>query len=401
MQPALIREKCMNIEWKSCFRIGISALILFVCIHYCDIIIALLGNILSAGAPVFIGLIIAYILNILMSFYEKHYFIRFSHKKAVRKSRRAVCMVLAMVTLIGIVTLVIWLVLPELFSCVSFLLSEIPPAIEEFLASEFVVDVLPATILSELSDINWKESISGVVKVVTSGLGSTVSTIVVAVSTVFSKVVTGLVGFIFAIYLLLGKEQIQGQGRRLMRSYLPGKWVEKISYLLKVLDDSFHRYIVGQCTESIILGVLCMVGMLILRLPYAPMIGTLIGFTALIPVAGAYIGAGVGAIMIFTVSPVKALVFLIFILVIQQIEGNLIYPKVVGNSVGLPAIWVLATVTIGGSLMGMLGMLIGVPIAGALYRLIREDMNRREEKAAAAAAQKRENKQSKGAQKQL
>lgn len=391
----------MNIEWKSCFRIGISALILFVCIHYCDIIIALLGNILSAGAPVFIGLIIAYILNILMSFYEKHYFIRFSHKKAVRKSRRAVCMVLAMVTLIGIVTLVIWLVLPELFSCVSFLLSEIPPAIEEFLASEFVVDVLPATILSELSDINWKESISGVVKVVTSGLGSTVSTIVVAVSTVFSKVVTGLVGFIFAIYLLLGKEQIQGQGRRLMRSYLPGKWVEKISYLLKVLDDSFHRYIVGQCTESIILGVLCMVGMLILRLPYAPMIGTLIGFTALIPVAGAYIGAGVGAIMIFTVSPVKALVFLIFILVIQQIEGNLIYPKVVGNSVGLPAIWVLATVTIGGSLMGMLGMLIGVPIAGALYRLIREDMNRREEKAAAAAAQKRENKQSKGAQKQL
>lgn len=389
----------MNIEWKSCFRIGISALILFICIHYCDIIIALLGSILSAGAPVFIGLIIAYILNILMSFYEKHYFIRFSHKKAVQKSRRAVCMVLAMVTLLGIVTLVIWLVLPELFSCVSFLLSEIPPAIEEFLASEFVVDVLPATILSELSDINWKESISGVVKVVTSGLGSTVSTIVVAVSTVFSKVVTGLVGFIFAIYLLLGKEQIQGQGRRLMRSYLPGKWVEKISYLLKVLDDSFHRYIVGQCTESIILGVLCMAGMLILRLPYAPMIGTLIGFTALIPVAGAYIGAGVGAIMIFTVSPVKALIFLIFIVVIQQIEGNLIYPKVVGNSVGLPAIWVLATVTIGGSLMGILGMLIGVPIAGALYRLIREDMNRREEKAAAAAAQKRANRRSKGAQK--
>lgn len=399
MQPALIRGKCMNIEWKSCFRIGISALILFVCIHYCDIIIALLGSILSAGAPVFIGLIIAYILNILMSFYEKHYFIRFSHKKAVQKSRRAVCMVLAMVTLLGIVTLVIWLVLPELFSCVSFLLSEIPPAIEEFLASEFVVDVLPATILSELSDINWKESISGVVKVVTSGLGSTVSTIVVAVSTVFSKVVTGLVGFIFAIYLLLGKEQIQGQGRRLMRSYLPGKWVEKISYLLKVLDDSFHRYIVGQCTESIILGVLCMAGMLILRLPYAPMIGTLIGFTALIPVAGAYIGAAVGAIMIFTVSPVKALIFLIFIVVIQQIEGNLIYPKVVGNSVGLPAIWVLATVTIGGSLMGILGMLIGVPIAGALYRLIREDMNRREEKAAAAAAQKRANRRSKGAQK--
>lgn len=370
----------MNIEWKSCFRIGVSALILFVCIHYCDLIIALLGGIVSAAAPVFIGLIIAYILNILMSFYEKHYFTGHAHKKIVQKSRRVVCMVLALVTLVGIVTLVIRLVIPELFSCVSFLLSEIPPAIEEFLASEFVVDVLPATILSELSDINWKESVYGLVQFITSGLGSTVSTIVVAVSSVFSKVVTGLVGFIFAIYLLLGKEQLQSQGKRLMRNYLPRKWVEKISYLLKVLDDSFHRYIVGQCTEAIILGVLCMVGMLILGLPYVPMIGTLIGFTALIPVAGAYIGAAVGAIMIFTVSPVEALIFLIFIVVIQQIEGNLIYPKVVGNSVGLPAIWVLATVTIGGSLMGIVGMLIGVPIAGALYRLIREDMNRREKR---------------------
>ena len=368
----------MNIEWKSCFRIGVSALILFVCIHYCDFIIALLGGLVSAAAPVFIGLIIAYILNILMSFYEKHYFTELSHKKIVQKSRRVVCMVLAMVTLVGIVTLVVRLVIPELFSCVSFLLSEIPPAIEEFLASEFVVDVLPATILSELSDINWKESVSGLVQFITSGLGSTVSTIVVAVSSVFSKVVTGLVGFIFAIYLLLGKEQLQSQCKRLMRNYLPRKWVEKVSYLLKVLDDSFHRYIVGQCTEAIILGVLCMVGMLILGLPYAPMIGTLIGFTALIPVAGAYICAAVGAIMIFTVSPVEALIFLIFIVVIQQIEGNLIYPKVVGNSVGLPAIWVLATVTIGGSLLGIMGMLIGVPIAGALYRLIREDMNRRE-----------------------
>lgn len=377
----------MNIEWKSCFRIGISALILFLCIHYCDVMLALLGGIVSAAAPIFIGLIIAYILNILMSFYERHYFTAHIHKKVVQKSRRAVCMVLALVTLIGIVTLIVRLVIPELFSCVSFLLSEIPPAIEEFLASEFVVDVLPATILSELSDINWKESVSGLVQFVTSGLGNTVSTIVVAVSAVFSTVVTGFLGFIFAIYLLLGKEQLQNQGKRLMGSYLPDKWVEKLAYLLKVLDDSFHRYIVGQCTEAIILGVLCIAGMLILGLPYAPMIGTLIGFTALIPVAGAYIGATVGAIMIFTVSPVEALIFLIFIVVIQQIEGNLIYPKVVGNSVGLPAIWVLATVTIGGSLMGIMGMLIGVPIAGALYRLIREDMNRREKKAVSKAEQ--------------
>ena len=141
-------------------------------------------------------------------------------------------------------------------------------------------------------------------------------------------------------------------------------------------DDCFHRYIVGQCTEAVILGVLCTVGMLIFRFPYAPMIGALIGFTALIPVAGAYIGAAVGAIMILTVSPLKALLFLVFIVVLQQLEGNLIYPKVVGKSIGLPAIWVLAAITVGGSLMGIAGMLISVPITAALYRLLKEDMRR-------------------------
>uniref|UniRef100_UPI004055D3D9 AI-2E family transporter n=1 Tax=Acetatifactor sp. TaxID=1872090 RepID=UPI004055D3D9 len=376
----------MNIEWKSCFRIGVSALILFLCIHYCDTVFYIVGNILSAAAPVFIGFIIAYILNILMSFYERHYFVKHGSKKFVAKSRRAACMVLALLTLVGIVALVVRLVIPELISCVSFLISEIPPAIEQFLKSEFVVETLPATVLSELSGIDWRSSITTVLKAVTSGLGTTVNTIFVAVSSVVSGVVTAFISLIFAIYLLLGKEQLQGQCKRLMNNYFRPKWVNKIMYVAKVVNDSFHRYIVGQCTEAVILGILCMIGMLICGLPYAPMIGTLIGFTALIPVAGAYIGAGVGVIMILTESPVEALVFLIFIVIIQQIEGNLIYPKVVGNSIGLPAIWVLATVTIGGSLMGISGMLIGVPIAAALYRLIRDDVNRREKLCTAESA---------------
>ncbi len=368
----------MNISWKSCFRIGISLFLLFLGIHYCDGAIALISQILGAAAPVFVGFVVAYILNILMSFYERHYFPKWSAKKFVLKSRRIACMVLAIVTLVGIVSLIVRLVIPELMSCVKFLIAEIPPAMEELLSNEFVVEVLPVTVLSELSKIDWKSSISTIMQVVTSGLGSTVSTIYSAVSSVFSAIVTFFISVIFAIYLLLGKENLLEQGTRLMNNYLRPRWVDKLMYLLKVVNDSFHRYIVGQCTEAVILGVLCIVGMLILQLPYAPMVGTLIGFTALIPVAGAYIGAGVGAIMIFTVSPVQALVFLIFILVIQQIEGNLIYPKVVGNSIGLPAIWVLATVTIGGSLMGISGMLIGVPVAAAVYRLIREDVHRRE-----------------------
>lgn len=369
----------MNIEWKTCFRIGLSALLLFLCIHYCDNVIALLGQILSAATPVIIGFVMAYILNILMSFYERHYFTKWSGKKVVMTSRRAVCMVLAILTFVGIVVLMVRLVIPELFSCVKILLSEVPPAIEKFLSSDVVKNMLPADTLSELSNVDWNAYISTVISWVTSGLGSTMNTIFVAVSSVFSTIVTTFISLIFAIYLLLGKEQLMGQGKRLLHNYTKPKWVEKITYLADVFNDSFHRYIVGQFTEAIILGLLCITGMLILQLPYAAMIGTLIGFTALIPVAGAYIGAGVGVIMILTVSPVKALVFLIFILIIQQIEGNLIYPKVVGNSIGLPAIWVLATVTIGGSLMGIMGMLIGVPIAAAVYRLIREDVNQREE----------------------
>lgn len=149
-----------------------------------------------------------------------------------------------------------------------------------------------------------------------------------------------------------------------------------MKYVLSVLNDSFHKYIVGQCTEAVILGVLCTIGMLILGLPYATMIGALIALTALIPVAGAYIGAGVGAFMVLTVSPIQAVIFLVYIVILQQLEGNLIYPRVVGSSMGLPAIWVLVAVTIGGGVMGIPGMLLGVPLAATFYRLIRDDVKK-------------------------
>ena len=161
-----------------------------------------------------------------------------------------------------------------------------------------------------------------------------------------------------------------------MEHYLKPAWNEKIRYVVGIFDNSFHKFIVGQCIEAVVLGVLCIIGMTILRLQYAMMIGTLIGFTALIPVAGAYIGAGVGAFMILTVSPVQALIFLVFVVILQQLEGNLIYPKVVGSSIGLPGVWVLAAVTVGGGIMGITGMLLGVPTVAAVYQLIRNDLNK-------------------------
>jgi len=192
----------------------------------------------------------------------------------------------------------------------------------------------------------------------------------------FSGIVTAFISVIFAFYLLVSKDRIAGQLDRIQIRYLKKTWYDKIRYGLCVFNDCFRRYIVGQCLEALILGTLCMVGMMILRLPYAAMVGSLVAVTALIPIAGAYIGAAVGAFMILTVSPMKALIFLIFLVILQQIEGNLIYPKVVGTSLGLPGIWVLAAVTIGGGILGIPGMLLGVPIAAAVYRLLRADVKK-------------------------
>lgn len=368
----------MNISWKNCFRIGVSALLLILCVKYSGVVLGVLRLIIGAASPIIFGLVLAYVLNIPMSFYERHYFTKQSGKAWVKSSRHAVCMLGAILTLCAIIALVVGLVVPELIRCVSFIIAEIPPLIERFFESEFVTAIMPDGVAAELEKINWNSIVDSVVNVIKSGIGTAFNTIVDVVSSVFSTIVTVFIGIIFAVYLLMGKDTLQAQIRRLMKNYLRPKWVEKIYYVLSVLNESFHKYIVGQCTEAVILGVLCMVGMLIFRFPYAGMIGALIAFMALIPVAGAFIGAAVGALMILTQSPIKALLFLVFIVVLQQLEGNLIYPKVVGKSVGLPAMWVLAAVTVGGSIMGIMGMLIAVPIVAALYRLLREDMNRRE-----------------------
>ncbi len=368
----------MKMEWKTCFRIGISVFVLYLAIYYWKSVSGFLGTFTGALSPLLLGLVIAYVLNILMSFYEKHYFTGFKKQPWVDKSRSAVCMVAAMVTLAAIVVLVINLVVPELISCVILLAEEVEPALDKLLRSEFVTQTLPADLIQKLDALDWSAALDKVVKMLASGLSSAAGAVFATVSSVISSTVNILLSIIFAIYLLLDRDHLQAQGKRLMNCYLPTTLNGKIMHCLHVFNDCFHKFIVGQCLEAVILGLLCMVGMTLFRFPYAMMIGTLIGFTALIPIAGAYIGAGVGAIMILTESPLKALLFLVFIVILQQLEGNLIYPKVVGNSIGLPALWVLAAITVGGSLLGIPGMLLGVPVAAALYRLLREDVQRRE-----------------------
>lgn len=367
----------MKLDWKTCFRVGISAFLLFLCIHYFDNLTGLLSLILSAAVPLFIGAVMAYILNILMSAYERNYFPR-TKKRWLQRSRRPVCMVAAILTLLAILTIVIGMLIPELVDCVKLLAKQVSDVAKKLLAIPAVAEVLPDSFESALKAIDANETASGIVGFLTSGITDTIGTITNIVSIVISNIVTWVVGIVFALYLLASKERIQRQAIRIMDSYLPKTWNKKLRHYFAIFNECFHRYIVGQCTEAVILGTLCIIGMLILRLPYAAMIGALIAVTALIPIAGAYIGAGVGAFMILAVSPVKALIFLVFIVLLQQFEGNVIYPKVVGSSIGLPGIWVLAAVTVGGGVAGVLGMLAGVPIAASIYRLVREDVQKRE-----------------------
>lgn len=372
-------RRLFKINWKTFAKLGAGVIAIYLCIHYWPNIAAFAAKLLSAATPVFIGLIVAYAVNILMSFYERHYFPR-SKKKAAAKSRKPVCMVGAFLTLIGIVALLIGLIAPQLTKCIIMLVEELPAAITGFLPKLEKIGIVPDDIINSLYAINWKDKIGDIAKAVTSGIGGVVNVAYSAVTSVFSAATNIIIGLIFAVYLLADKERLISQTKRIIKRFVPKKHAKRITYVWSEISDCFHNFIVGQCTEAVILGVLCMIGMLILQIPYAPMIGALMGFTALIPIVGGLIGAGIGAFLILMESPVKALIFIIFVIILQQIEGNLIYPKVVGKSLGLPGIWVLAAVTVGGGVMGIGGMLIGVPLAAAAYRMLKAKLNTPETK---------------------
>ncbi|MGN0552337.1 MAG: AI-2E family transporter [Oscillospiraceae bacterium] len=365
----------MKLEWKTCFKVGVSLFLLFIAVTYWKNVAALLSAVIGAAAPLLLGCVVAYVINIPMSFYERHYFPK-KKGKFFAVSRRPVCLIGAFLTVLAVAALVIGLVIPQLADCFSLIAAEFPGMFKKFLEYAQQLDFMPEKIIASLSEIDLKSQMSSIIEKLTSGIGNVVGSVVSVVASVFSGVVTALVSIIFAVYLLMAKDTLGAQWKRIMKRYASEKLNNKFRYIVSVLNDCFHRYIVGQCTEAVILGALCTVGMLIFGFPYALMIGALTAFTALIPIAGAYIGAGVGAFMILTESPIKALLFLVFIVVLQQIEGNLIYPKVVGTSIGLPGIWVLAAVTVGGGIFGILGMMLGVPVAAAVYRIVRDDVNK-------------------------
>lgn len=374
-------EFFMEIKWKSCVKLGVTVMILFLLMHYWATFSGLAHIAFGAALPLLLGCAIAYIVNILMSFFERR-IDSISHTGAIQKIRRPLCMALAFISILFIAVLIVWMIVPELIRCLQILLKELPAALNA--AYQWLEENLPVSALLQSKDtllfgseMDWQKNLAKLMDILLNGLGGAMGVAASVVSSLLSTVVTAMAAFIFSIYLLAGKEKISGQLKRLFARYLPPKLTNGIYYVAKTLDHSFHSFIVGQCTEAVVLGLLCMIGMLLLRLPYAAMIGCLIGFTALIPVAGAYIGAVVGAFMIFTVSWVQALIFLVFLSILQQLEGNLIYPRIVGSSIGLPGIWVLAAVTVGGGVMGIAGMFLGVPLAATVYQLLKHDICRK------------------------
>lgn len=364
----------MKLEWKTCIKAAVCLFGLFLAVTYWKDVAGFIKIAVGAAAPLFIGGAVAYVVNLLMSFYEKRFFGKVKNENLF-KLKRPLCMILAFITLAAVIGLVVWLVLPQFISCIMLVIDYIPDAVDWIVEQLEKLEYVPQDIIDMLVSIDWNSQIEKIVKAITSGIGDVMGVVISTVSSLVGGIVTAFISLIFAVYILIDKEKLGDQATRIAKKYLKPEWYGKLRYVLVTFNDSFHKYIVGQCTEAVILGGLCAIGMTLLGLPYATMIGALVAFTALIPVAGAFIGGALGAFMILMVNPLQALIFVVFLVVLQQLEGNIIYPKVVGSSMGLPAIWVLAAVTVGGGVMGIMGMLIGVPIAATVYRIVRNDLH--------------------------
>lgn len=326
--------------------------------------------------PILIGIFVALILNVPMNMIEQHLL----PKLKIKKGKRSLSIILALILIIGVFVGVAFLVIPELVNAISLIVQIMTDGLEQLADLKKTGDLSHIPFSEYLSQIDWlglKKQLENWLK---SQSGELMNHAVGAAGSIVSTVVTSVISLVFAIYILAQKETLKRQATRMIHVWLSHRFGDVIIHVASVCSNTFRLFIAGQTTEAIILGTLCMIGMAILRIPYAPMIGALVGVTALIPVVGAFIGTIVGTIMILTVNPFKAFIFVIFLLILQQIEGNLIYPKVVGTKINLPAIWVLAAVTVGGNLAGPVGMLLGVPAVSAGYALLKEATDFRESK---------------------
>lgn len=357
-----------------------AALLVFLLI-YSDFILEGIGVGFGIIKPFLIGGVIAFILNILLVRVEK-FLTKYWKGKKLEKMIRPAGILLSIVILILLIALLVGTVLPQLAKTTAEIANEIPSFFNKTMKRLEELSVQYPQLEQyvkelEVLDLDWKTIMAGIVDFLKNGISNMLFSTVTVAGSIIGGVVNGVISFIFAIYILAGKEKLQDQCERILRAYSPGKIYDMVFKVCRLLYQNFSNFITGQCKEAVILGLMFVISMILCRMPYALLVGVLIAFTALIPIVGAFIGCIVGAFLILVESPIKALWFIVLFLVLQQIEGNLIYPRVVGNSVGLPAIWVLAAISVGGSLFGIVGMLFFIPLVSTFYILLRDSVNMR------------------------
>lgn len=354
--------------------ISYIALVIFALVNFSKIF-AFLGKVISIFSPFLLGIILAFVLNVLNNFIEKKIFGKIKPSKVWNKIKRPLCITLSLILVFLTIFFVMNLLIPQLKNSASLFTDTLPAYKEDIIGilNKFDIDESTVNKVGEYLD-NFGKVITDYIK----GNSKDVITVTTEVATSVINIISkGIITLVFAIYMIAQKETLSRQINKVMKAYLKPKTINKINTIGTLANKTFSNFVTGQCLEALIFGSLVFVGMLIFRFPYASTIGVLLGFTALIPIFGAFIGTAIGFILIMMVSPVKAILFVVFIIVLQQIEGNLIYPRVVGKSIGLPGMWVLLSVTVGGSIGGILGMLIATPLCSLLYALFTKMVNDR------------------------
>lgn len=354
----------------------VFAALVVACLWKYDVVVSVLAFIFHVIFPFVLGGAIAFILNVPMNFIQRHLFApeRVERHKIQKKIARPVSMLIIIFGVFGIVALVMFVLIPQLGDTFSNLGSSIQafiPKVQEWAEKLFHDNKEIMTWVNSLK-FDWNKIMDAGIDFFKNGAGSVLDSTITAAKSIVSGITTFFIAFVFAVYILLQKEKLGIQAKKVLFAFVRKGRAEAAMEVLSLTYNTFSSFLTGQCLEAIILGSMFVVTMTLFKLPYALLVGIVIAFTALIPIFGAFIGCAVGAFLIFMVDPFKALIFVILFLILQQIEGNLIYPHVVGNSVGLPSIWVLAAVSIGGSLMGIVGMLIFIPIISVVYALFRE-----------------------------
>lgn len=378
---------------RQIIKIVVIAIILLVALLNIQAIWNIFTVFLGILSPFIWGLAIAFILNIFMTFYENKVFksrntrkqagnaknvkesTRNSVKRKKKGAKRTFSILLSIITIIAVIAIIMVLIIPQFVDVISNLISNIPSYLESL--KNFAINITEQypQINNYIQNIHIDTVAlrDGIMNISKNVLGVTIN----QVSSLISNIVNFFIAVVFSVYILANKEELKIQAKKFIYARFSKENADHILKVSRLARDCFRNFLTGQAKEAVILGVLCAVGMLILQIPYAGPIGALTALTAFIPIVGAFIGGFIGAVLIVAVDPIKAIVFIIFIIVLQQIEGNLIYPHIVGKNIGLPSIWVLVAITVGGSLFGIIGMIIGLPILSVIYAIVMENTNKK------------------------